>query len=324
MRPEDFHVPVLLKQTLGLLEVGNAQRMLDGTLGLGGHSQAMLEQSGPTARLVGLDRDESALELAGQRLEKFGDRAILRQSSYSEFEEVLDELGWNTLDAALLDLGVSSLQLDQAERGFSFISDGPLDMRMDRHSGQAPASRLVNKAPYARLKEIIRDLGEEPQAGRIARSIVNAREKKPFESTLELAALVERAYPPKWRALARNHPATRTFMALRMAVNEELDELGEFLRRIPARMAVGARLAIISFHSLEDRMVKRAFRSLAAPCVCLPGTPRCICGQGLGFEILTKKPVQAEEAEIAANPRARSAKLRAIRRIAPGPDREDS
>ena len=223
----DLHIPVLMKETLAalqpVLDAGRDRpvRILDGTLGMAGHSCAML-QAAPMAELCALDRDEEALELARRRLEPFGDRVHTYHCRYSQFEEALDDLGWDKVDAVLLDIGVSSLQLDEAERGFSFYGDGPLDMRMDQHSGAPSAWHWVNRENFDRLKECIATLGEEPQAGRIARAIVDARQKSPIDTTAQLAALVEKAYPPAWRAKARRHPATRTFQALRMAVNDEL------------------------------------------------------------------------------------------------------
>lgn len=308
------HISVLLAEVLEFLAPGPGGRYLDGTLGLGGHSEAILERAGQGAELLGLDRDAVALERARARLSRFGDAARLVQAPYSSFEAELDALGWDLLDGALLDLGVSSIQLDTAGRGFSFLSDGPLDMRMDPSGGAAPASQIVNKASAERLKEIIRDLGEEPMAGRIARAIVEARQDREIETTLELAAIVERAYPAKWRRTARNHPATRTFQALRMAVNRELEELEAFLARITDRLRVGGRVAIISFHSLEDRLVKRAFREEAKDCRCPRTQMICDCS-GPRLRLLTKKPVTPSEEEMAGNPRSRSAKLRAAERI---------
>jgi len=312
---EGIHTSVLLQETLEFLAPRPGGRYLDGTVGMGGHSEAILERAGQDAELLGLDRDAMALELARTRLARFGDAARLVQAPYSAFEAEMDAAGWDLLDGALLDLGVSSLQLDTAERGFSFLADGPLDMRMDPDSGMAPASQIVNKASSQRLKEIIRDLGEEPMAGRIARAITEARQHKDIETTLELAALVERAYPAKWRRTARNHPATRTFQALRMAVNRELDELESFLSCIVDRLRVGGRLVVISFHSLEDRLVKRALREEAKACRCPPSQLMCDCTGRPRLKVLTKKPLTPGEAELAANPRSRSAKLRAAERV---------
>ena len=310
------HVPVLLHEVLEALDPKPGGRYLDGTLGLGGHARAVLERAGEGAQLAGLDRDGEALELARERLAPFEDKVSLAQNSYSRFMDVMDELGWDALDGVLLDLGVSSLQLDGADRGFSFLHDGPLDMRMGTAFGAAPASSLVNKGSFERIKWVIARYGEEPLAGRIARAIVEARRGAPIETTGRLAAIVEQAYPAKMRAKARNHPATRTFQALRMEVNQELAELEAFLGEIPDRMRPGGRIVIISFHSLEDRIVKRAFRAEAKGCVCPPRQPICTCGRVPRLEILTKKPVTPGETEMEANPRARSAKMRAARRLA--------
>lgn len=317
----DLHIPVLMKETLAalqpVLDAGRDRpvRILDGTLGMAGHSCAML-QAAPMAELCALDRDEEALELARRRLEPFGDRVHTYHCRYSQFEEALDDLGWEKVDAVLLDIGVSSLQLDEAERGFSFYGDGPLDMRMDQHSGAPSAWHWVNRENFDRLKECIATLGEEPQAGRIARAIVDARQKSPIDTTAQLAALVEKAYPPAWRAKARRHPATRTFQALRMAVNDELGELRRFLDAILGRLSLGGRLAVISFHSLEDRMVKQTMRYWAEGCRCPRHVPVCVCHHVPEVEILYKKPVQADDDELAVNPRASSAKLRAVEKIA--------
>ena len=311
------HVPVLLDETLAALAPVAGGRYLDGTVGLGGHAAALLEAA-PGSQLCGLDRDREALALASERLAPFGGRVHLFHRRYSDFAGALEELGWDSVDGALLDIGVSSLQLDEAERGFSFYGDGPLDMRMDAGSGERSAWHWVNRASFDRLKECIATLGEEPQAGRIARAIVDARQKAPIDTTGELAALVAQAYPAAWRAKARRHPATRTFQALRMAVNDELGELRNFLDRILAWLPIGGRLAVITFHSLEDRMVKQAMRHWAEGCRCPRHVAVCRCGHVPEVRALMKKPVCASEAELAANPRASSAKLRAVEKIAGG------
>ncbi|MGE4551472.1 MAG: 16S rRNA (cytosine(1402)-N(4))-methyltransferase RsmH [Desulfovibrionaceae bacterium] len=310
----DIHTTVLRDEVVGWLQPKPGGRYIDGTLGLGGHTEAIL-RADPRCTVLGLDRDPEALAHAAERLAPFGDRAVLRHSAFSTFEAVLDELGWAEVDGAVLDLGVSSLQLDRRERGFSFLGDGPLDMRMDPEGGLPPASRVVNHAGAEELKRIIRDYGDEPLAGKIARAIVKRREQVPFETTAQLAETVNLAYPPQRRRQARNHPATRTFMALRIAVNHEVDELETFLARIPERLAPGARLAIISFHSLEDRMVKRAFREWAKDCICPPRQMQCTCRGRALARVLTKKPQLPGEAEQAANPRSRSAKLRVAERL---------
>jgi len=256
------------------------------------------------------------MALAKQRLAVFGNRAHFFHSNYSDFAGPLAELGWDKIDGALLDIGVSSLQLDEAGRGFSFIGDGPLDMRMDQNSGQPSAWHWVNRESFAKLKECIAMLGEEPQAGRIARVIVEARQKASIDTTAELAALVEKAYPAAWRAKARRHPATRTFQALRMAVNDELGELRRFLDAILGYLPIGGRLAVITFHSLEDRMVKQTMRYWAEGCRCPRHVPVCVCHHQPEVRILFKKPVTATPEELAVNPRSSSAKLRAVEKIA--------
>ncbi len=313
------HVPVLPEEVLRYLEPVNGGRYLDGTLGLGGHAARILEAA-PGCAVLGLDQDASALSLAAERLERFGERAVLRHGRFGAFERHLDALGWDFLDGALLDIGVSSMQLDTPERGFSFLHDGPLDMRMDPTGGETghavpPASALVNKAPFAVLKEIIATAGEEPQAGRVARAIVDARAGGPIETTGQLAAIVEKAYPAKWRATARNHPATRTFQALRITVNNELGQLTGFLGRIVPRLAPGGRLVVISFHSLEDRIVKNFMRDEAQGCRCPRQIPVCVCNHVASLRVLTRKPVTATPEEVAMNARSSSAKLRAAERI---------
>ena len=312
-----LHIPVLLEETLHFLAPREGGRYLDGTVGLGGHAEAVLRHG---AELCGLDKDRSALDLAGGRLQVFGERVRLFLLPFSEFARALDELGWGEVDGMLLDIGASSMQFDTAERGFSFLADGPLDMRMNPDPGTASAWHLVNRERPDVLKRIIAELGEEPQAGRIARMIAEERQKTPIDGTRQLAALVERAYPPAWRAKARNHPATRTFQALRMTVNDELGELRRFLAAALSRLRVGGRLAVISFHSLEDRMVKHAMREWAQGCLCPRHLPRCVCGHLPEARVLTKKPVCASPEEVAHNPRASSAKLRVAEKTAPAGD----
>lgn len=309
------HVPVLLAEALEYLQPKAGGLYLDGTVGLGGHSRAIMERCGGEARLLGVDRDAEALRLARANLTPFAERVALRQGLYSRFDVYMDELGWPTLDGALLDIGVSSLQLDAGERGFSFLHDGPLDMRMSAQDESFSAKDLINTADVQELQRIISELGEDPLAGRIAEAIVATRRSATIESTSQLARIVEMAYPAKWRATARNHPATRTFQALRMAVNNELGELQEFLQKIPQRLKVGGRVVVLTFHSLEDRLVKRSFRDGAADCVCPPQVLQCVCGHKAVYEILTRRPVTASAEELKNNPRAGSAKLRAARRI---------
>lgn len=314
------HIPVLPEEVLRYLAPKDGGRYLDGTVGLGGHTSRILEAA-PSCRVLGLDQDESALAIARERLRPYGDRVILRHSRFSDFADHLDALGWETIDGALVDIGVSSLQLDTPDRGFSFLHDGPLDMRMDATGGETggvvpPAAKLVNTAPFDVLKDIILTAGEEPQAGRITRAIIDARAKKPIETTGELAAIVEQAYPAKWRATARNHPATRTFQALRIAVNDEFGQLRLFLENVVSRLAPGARLVVISFHSLEDRIVKHFFRDEAQGCRCPRHIPVCVCHHKPVLEVLTRKPVTATDEELKLNVRSSSAKLRAAEKLA--------
>ena len=309
------HIPVMLDEIVGYLSPRSGGRYLDGTLGLAGHSLGLLRASGGQAQLLCLDRDEQALALARERLKEFSGQVTSYHLPFSEFESALDEAGWDSLDGAVLDLGVSSLQLDEAERGFSFNADGPLDMRMDATSGMDSARVLVNREHYEELRRIIRDLGDEPLGGKIARAIIRAREEAEITTTSRLAEIVSRAYPPDRRRQARNHPATRTFMALRMAVNHEVEELQTFLERIVRYLKPGARVAIISFHSAEDREVKESFRYWAKGCRCPLEQAYCTCDRVPVLKVLTKKPQLPTQLEVDRNPRSRSAKLRVAERL---------
>lgn len=281
--------------------------MLDGTLGAGGHAEALLERG---AAVLGLDRDPRALVAARARLERFGDRFAAVQASFSQARRVLDERGIEAVDGLVLDLGVSSPQVDEAARGFSFSKSGPLDMRMG-DQGET-AGELLERLDEAELERLLREYGEEPFARRIARALKAARPAP--QTTRELADLVARAIPRKaWPKSI--HPATRTFQALRIAVNRELDELDAVLASLPALLKRGGRAAIISFHSLEDRRVKQAFRDLEGHCTCPPGLPVCACESKGDFRVLTRKALTASPQELDANPRARSAKLRGIERL---------
>lgn len=286
------HVSVLLAETLELLAVRPGGLWVDGTVGLGGHAEAVLHACAPDGRLVGLDRDGETLERARARLAPFGERVRLEQGDYREIPE---RLAGEKADGILLDLGISSVQLDDAERGFSFQAEGPLDMRMDRSSGETAAD-VVNRTRESELADLLHEYGEEPAARRIARAIAFARERKPLATTRELADVVRRAAPRSRRPGL--HPATRTFQALRIRVNRELDGLAGAFERAASCLAPGGRMAVIAFHSLEDRASKEAFRALSTR----------------GFRLLTKKPVRPGEDEVRANPRARSARLRALRR----------
>jgi 16S rRNA (cytosine1402-N4)-methyltransferase len=301
------HVPVMVGQVVRGLRPRPGARLVDATVGLGGHAEALLDAA-PGARLLGLDRDPAALAVAAERLGRFADRVRLRQNSFAELAAELTDEGWDGADAVLLDLGVSSLQLDTAARGFSFRQAGPLDMRMDP-GGELTAATVVNTWDERALTSAIAELGEEPRARAVARAIVRAR---PLESTGHLADVVARAVGGGRPGL---HPATRTFQAIRIVVNDELGVLERFLADGWQRLRAGGRLAILAYHSLEDRRVKEAFRRWAASCLCPPGLPVCTCGWTATARVLTARPLRPTAEEIAANPRARSARLRIVERI---------
>ncbi|MDR0828376.1 MAG: 16S rRNA (cytosine(1402)-N(4))-methyltransferase RsmH [Desulfovibrio sp.] len=313
-----MHLPVLRREVLNFFEPRPGLRCLDATLGLGGHAEGLLEKAWAAGikdtELLGLDRDGAALALATQRLSPFKEQVHTQRRPFSECDQALREIGWENLDFVLADLGLSSLQLDSPERGFSFSADGPLDMRMDQRQEKSAAD-LVNGASVRELQNIILALGEEPLAGRIASAIVERRSKAAIKDTEDLARIVESAYPAARRAKARNHPATRTFQALRMAVNNEEGELEAFLNKIIGLLRPGGRVLAIAFHSLEDRAVKKLFRAQAKDCLCPAHTPRCICGHKAQVRLLTAKPIRPGEQELEANPRARSARLRAAERL---------
>jgi len=298
----NIHTPVMLEEVISYTAHKRGGRYLDGTLGLGGHAEAILECV-PDSHVCALDQDCEALELARERLARFGKRAHLFHMRFGEFGSALENLGWSKIDGAILDLGVSSLQLDRPERGFSFRASGPLDMRMDQKSGCKSAWHLVNRGSYAELRDCLAIFGEEPQAGRIARYIVEAREKKLVESTTELAEIVRKAYSPAWRRTSRRHPATKAFQALRMAVNDESGQLKLFLEDIWKWLADGARLVVISFHSIEDRLVKQAMCAKARQ------------DENGRIRLLFKKPLTPSEGELSANPRSGSAKMRVAEKV---------
>ncbi|MFO1518097.1 MAG: 16S rRNA (cytosine(1402)-N(4))-methyltransferase RsmH [bacterium] len=293
------HKPVLLKEVVEFLQVKPGGVYVDGTVGGGGHAKAILERMGEKGIYVAIDRDSETLEATRDRLKVFGDRVRFVHGVFSEIPRFLESLEVKEVDGVLLDLGISSFQLDRSGRGFSFGKEGPLDMRMDPLDSELlTAADLVNDLPEQELEEIFKKFGEERFARRIARAIVSVRRRQPFLKTVELARLIERTVPPPFRPpRARIHPATKVFQALRIAVNGELDHLSRFLGFDFGFLKRGGRVAVISFHSLEDRLVKRAFRSRE------------------DFRVITKRPVEAEEEERIANPRSRSAKLRIAEKI---------
>jgi 16S rRNA (cytosine1402-N4)-methyltransferase len=308
--PEQWsgHEPVLLSETITLLEPRSDGLYLDATLGGGGHAEAILEASSPGGRLIGLDRDPRAIDYARRRLSRFADRIELHERNFAEIEAA-PELAGVRLDGALLDLGVSSPQIDEKARGFSYQQDAPLDMRMGPRG--EPARDLLTRADLDELTDIIRRYGEERHARRIALAIVRERDRNPIHTTGCLREIVERAVP---RSEHRLKSVARVFQALRIAVNAELEALSSGLPQIFDRLVDGARLIVISYHSLEDRIVKRYFRDLAADCVCPPDFPVCRCDKRSQAAILTPRGVTAGPAEAEANPRSRSARLRAIER----------
>lgn len=310
-----LHRPVMLAEVVRALEPASEGLFVDGTLGAGGHAAAILEASAPLGKLLGLDRDPQAIEAARHRLSSFGNRAELVCSTFDRLDEFLPSRAPKGVDGILLDLGVSSMQLDRAARGFSFRMSGPLDMRMGQN-GQSAADVLA-KSSEAELKKIFFRLGEEPHAARVARHLVKARQKEPITTTGRLASLVEESLPYAVRR-KKIHPATKVFMALRLAVNDELGQLDRFLEKAPYWLKPGGRLVVISYHSLEDRRVKRAFRDFAHPCTCPPDFPVCVCGKKPVLTLPGKKARRPTADEVEENPRGRSARLRVAVRIGEG------
>jgi 16S rRNA (cytosine1402-N4)-methyltransferase len=311
--PEAPHRPVLLFEAVNLLAPERGGLFVDATLGLGGHSEAILEAS-PDTRVLGIDLDREAIRLATERLARFGPRFSAAHANFREIGRVLEEAGETRPSGIMADLGVSSLQFDSPDRGFSFRHDAPLDMRMDAGGAGETAAELLERLPEEEIARVIYEYGEERKSRRIARWIVERRERgEPLRTTAELAALVARAVGH--RRGDRIHPATRTFQALRIAVNGELDGLDGFVETAVDLLQTQGRLAVISFHSLEDRVVKRALRRLSGQCECDRRIPVCACGARRAVEVLTRRPLTANEQEVEENPRARSAKLRACLKL---------
>lgn len=325
------HLPVMADEVIAGLGVRPGETLLDATLGFGGHSLRLLEELQGSGRLVGVDRDLAALKLAEERLttaiESRGGRKpdlLLLHGSFGEIGSLLDKAGIEAVDRVLFDLGVSSMQLDETERGFSFQRDGPLDMRMDP-TQELTAADLLNSRSQATIESILREWGEERFARRIARELVIQRERKPLETTGELSDLVRRCYPPELRR-GRIHPATRSFQAIRIAVNRELEQIAPALRVVVDRLKPGGRVAVLAYHSLEDRIVKQEFARLAGRCECDARLPICVCGAEPLVRVVTRRPLTPGEEEIRANPRSRSARLRIAERLGAeeGADGEDS
>lgn len=301
---ENFpHQPVLYQEVLDALNPKSGSDFIDGTLGAGGHSEGILKESSPDGRLLGIDIDPQATAIAQQRLKPFADRVVIRQASYKDAPVVLKEIGWSKVQGILLDLGVSSMQIDWSDRGFSFMADGPLDMRFNQQIGDTAAD-LVNNQDENELADILWKFGEERFSRRIARAIVNAR---PIHDTQNLVRVIKAAVP---KYEAHLHPATRSFQALRIATNQELETISSSLPGLVDCLSLGGRIAVISFHSLEDRIVKQFFKRESQDCICPPEQPICTCGHVATLDIVTKKPIRASQDEIDQNTRARSARLR--------------
>ncbi len=306
------HKPVLLDECLDALNIRPDGIYLDGTLGRAGHSLEIVKRL-TTGRLIGVDRDETAIAAAQERLAKYAERVTLVHSNFDRVGEILEELGIEGVDGMLFDLGVSSPQLDDADRGFSYMHDAPLDMRMDRTAALS-AREVVNEWSYEELRRILFEYGEERYAPVIAKHIVQKRELAPIETTLQLTDIIKGAMPPA-ALREKQHPAKRSFQAIRIAVNGELDALPPMLEAAADKLNVGGRLAVISFHSLEDRIIKKTMQALATGCTCPPNFPVCVCGKKPKMKLVSRKPIVSGNAELAYNPRARSAKLRVAEKL---------
>ncbi len=309
------HQPVMPDEVLGTLAPQPGSLQIDATVGGGGHTERILEAASPDGRVLGLDADEAAIERVGRRLSRFGDRLVLRQSNFRELGEVAPAAGFGAVDGMLFDLGLSSFQLADADRGFGFRAGGPLDMRFDASRG-VPAAELLATLDADELAALFRRYGEEPAAWRIAKAIVAARASTAVATAEELAALVERVMPVNPRLRRRTHPATRVFQALRIAVNGELDALEAGLAAAVDLLRPGGRLVVLSYHSLEDRIVKQFLNAERRGCICPPEAPVCVCGHTPRLRLVTRPSLTPSEGEIDANPRARSARLRAAERLA--------
>jgi 16S rRNA (cytosine1402-N4)-methyltransferase len=312
---KEGHLPVLAEEVMTFLAPATGSLQIDATLGGGGHAERILEATSPDGRLLGLDADPVAVERVGRRLAPYGDRAVLRQANFRELASVAPGAGFGAVDGCLFDLGLSSFQLVDTDRGFGIRAGGPLDMRFDTRRG-VPAAELLATLDARELTALFRRYGEEPHAPRIARAIVEARQVGPVSTAEELAALIERVAPHGPPGRRRIHPATRVFQALRIAVNAELDALEEGLAAALDLLRPGGRLVVLSYHSLEDRIVKRFLDAERKGCICSPRAPVCVCGRLPRIRLVTRPSLVPTEEEIAANPRARSARLRAAERLA--------
>lgn len=307
------HKSVLLQECIDALNIRPDGIYLDGTLGGAGHSSQIARRLTEGGRLIGVDRDRTALAAAKERLAPYADRVTLVHSNFAEIDAILDSLGIPAVDGMLFDLGVSSPQLDDASRGFSFMADAPLDMRMDKDDALT-AGEVVNTWPQGELRRILYDYGEERYAPQIAAAICRAREKAPVETTLELVDIIRSAMPAQ-ALREKQHPAKRSFQAIRIAVNDELGAVSRMMQAAVGRLNPGGRLAVITFHSLEDRIVKSEMQQAARGCTCPPEFPVCVCGKKPLVKLVTRKPIVSGPAELEENPRARSAKLRVAEKL---------
>ena len=306
------HRPVLLEECLEALAIRSDGVYVDGTLGRAGHSLEIARRL-TTGRLIGIDRDETAIAAAQERLRDYMDHVTLVHSNFDRIGAILEELNISGADGMLFDLGVSSPQLDDAQRGFSYMHDAPLDMRMDR-TAALDAHQVVNRWPYEELRRILYEYGEERYAPAIAKGICRARETAPIETTLQLVDVIKSAMPPQ-ALREKQHPAKRSFQAIRIAVNGELDALPPMLNAAAEHLNAGGRLAVISFHSLEDRIIKKTMQELATGCTCPPNFPVCVCGKTPKMKLISRKPITPGDGELTENPRARSAKLRVAEKL---------
>ena len=306
------HQSVLLEETISNLNIQPDGIYVDGTLGGGGHAFHVCSRLNEKGHFIGIDQDGAAIEAAGERLKPFGDKVTIVRSNYSDMKQVLQSLGVSGVNGIVLDLGVSSYQLDMAERGFSYRENAPLDMRMDQRQ-EKTARDIINGYSEMELYRIIRDYGEDKFAKNIAKHIVRARQEKPVETTDELTDIIKAAIPMKFRAVG-GHPAKRTFQAIRIELNQELEVLRGHLNEMVELLDDGGRICIITFHSLEDRIVKNIFRKCENPCECPPSFPTCVCGKKSMGKVITRKPILPSEEELEINPRAKSAKLRVFER----------
>ncbi|MDD4503634.1 MAG: 16S rRNA (cytosine(1402)-N(4))-methyltransferase RsmH [Clostridiaceae bacterium] len=307
------HIPVLLSETLEHLDLKQGGYYIDGTLGGAGHSAEIVKRIIPGGVLLGIDQDRDAINAAKKRLEAYKDNVIIAHGNFRDIKAIAQDSGLKEVDGILLDIGVSSHQLDENIRGFSYMHDGPLDMRMDTDCDY-DASDILNNSSEREITRIIRDYGEEKWAARIAKFIIEERKSGRIDTTFKLVDIIKRAIPAAARREG-GHPAKRTFQALRIAVNDELEVLEQAVRSAAEILKPGGRLVIITFHSLEDRIVKRAFNNMERPCTCPPQLPVCVCGKEPLLKVITKKPVTAGEEELKANTRSKSAKLRAAERV---------